>query len=388
MTNYQTLENQFSFEVFPKRELTIVKGQGATLWDSDGKPYIDCTAGVGVANIGHANAKVAAALTEQANRLITCPGVFYNDMRANLLEKLVSLSPGGLDRVFLCNSGTEANEAAIKFARHSTGKSQFVCAMRGFHGRTMGALSATHKHRNQFEPLVPGFSFVPFNNTEKLEAAMNEDTAAVILEIVQGEGGVRVGQRPYFEAARRLCRQYGAMLIVDEIQTGFCRTGTMFACEHFDVQPDIMCLAKGIAGGVPMGAVLCNDTVKADIGMHGTTFGGNPLAAAAALAAIEFMQDNQLAAQAAQKGDYLVNKLTAELPSRVREIRHLGLMIGIELKEKSTPFLIALMDQGILALPAGATVIRLLPPLVISTQQLDEVADKLLVLLADAEQSR
>ena len=388
MTNYQTLETRLSFEVFPKRDITIVKGEGATLWDSDGKPYIDCTAGVGVANIGHANANVAAALTEQANRLITCPGVFYNDVRARLLEKLVALSPEGLNRVFLCNSGTEANEAAIKFARHSTGKSQFVCAMRGFHGRTMGALSATHKHRNQFEPLIPGFSFVPFNNSEKLEAAMNDNTAAVILEIVQGEGGVRVGEQAFFEKAQTLCQKYGAMLIVDEIQTGFCRTGTMFACEQFDVRPDMMSLAKGIAGGVPMGAVLCGDAVKADVGMHGTTFGGNPLAAAAALAAIDFMQDNHLAEQAAKKGAHLVKKLTTDLPARVREVRHLGLMIGIELKEKSKPFLVALMEQGVLALPAGATVIRLLPPLVISTQQLDEVGEKLLCLLAETPHSR
>ena len=202
---------------------------------------------------GHANPKVAAALAEQAGRLITCPGVFYNDVRAKLLDKLVTLTPEGLNRVFLCNSGTEANEAAIKFARHSTGKTQFVCAMRGFHGRTMGALSATHKHRNQFEPLIPGFSFVPFNNIDKLEAALSDDTAAVILEIVQGEGGVRVGEQTYFDAAQALCKQHHALLIIDEIQTGFCRTGAMFACEHFGVSPDMMCLAKAMAGGVPMG---------------------------------------------------------------------------------------------------------------------------------------
>ena len=383
MTNYQELENRLGFEVFPKRDITIVKGEGATLWDSEGRQYIDCTAGVGVASVGHANPKVAAALAEQAGRLITCPGVFYNDVRAKLLDKLVTLTPEGLNRVFLCNSGTEANEAAIKFARHSTGKTQFVCAMRGFHGRTMGALSATHKHRNQFEPLIPGFSFVPFNNIDKLEAALSDDTAAVILEIVQGEGGVRVGEQTYFDAAQALCKQHHALLIIDEIQTGFCRTGAMFACEHFGVSPDMMCLAKAMAGGVPMGAVVCSDAVKADIGMHGTTFGGNPLAAAAALAAIEFMQDNQLARQAADKGDYLVEKLTANLPPRVREVRHLGLMIGLELKEKSKPYILQLMEQGVLALPAGATVIRLLPPLVISEPELDQVADCVLSLLAD-----
>ena len=266
MTTFQELETRRSFEVFPKRDITIVKGKGATLWDSDGNRYLDCTAGVGVASVGHANPKVAGALAEQANRLITCPGVFYNDVRANLLDKLVELSPPGLERVFLCNSGAEANEAALKFARHSTGKSHFVCAMRGFHGRTMGALSATHKHRNQFEPLIPGFSFVPFNNIDKLEAAITDETAAVMLEIVQGEGGIRVGQPAYFAAAQTLCRTHGAMLIIDEIQTGFCRTGAMFACEHFAIQPDMLCLAKAMAGGVPMGAVLCGEAVKAEVG--------------------------------------------------------------------------------------------------------------------------
>ena len=382
MTDYQALEDRHGFEVFPKRDVTIVKGDGARLWDSDGKQYIDCTAGVGVASVGHANPVVAAALAEQASRLITCPGIFYNDTRAKLLEKLAVLSPAGLERGFLCNSGTEANEAAIKFARHSTRRSHFVCAMRGFHGRTMGALSATHKHRNQFEPLIPGFSFVPFNNIGMLEAALSDETAAVILEVVQGEGGIRVGERAYFDAVQRLCRKHGTMLIIDEIQTGFCRTGAMFACEHFDIRPDMMCLAKAMAGGVPLGAVLCADTVKADVGMHGTTFGGNPLAAAAALAAIEFMEDKNLAGQAREKGDYLTGKLRQNLPGRVREVRHLGLMVGLELKEKSKPFILELMERGILALPAGATVIRLLPPLVITRDELAEVASQLLSMLS------
>ena len=383
MTNFQALESQHSFEVFPKRDVTIVKGEGATLWDDKGNRYIDCTAGVGVASVGHANPKVAAALADQASRLITCPGVFFNDVRARLLEKLTTISPLGLDRAFLCNSGTEANEAAIKFARHTTGRSKFVCAMRGFHGRTMGALSATHKHRDQFEPLISGFSFVPFNNIEKLEAALNDETAAIILEVVQGEGGIRVGHHGYFEAAQELCRKHGALLIIDEIQTGFCRTGAMFACEHFAIQPDMMCLAKAMAGGVPMGAVLCSDAVKADVGMHGTTFGGNPLASAAALAAIEFMEENQLAKQAAEKGDYLAGKLSFDLANRVREVRHLGLMFGIELKEKSKSHIVTLMERGLLALPAGATVIRLLPPLVITHEELDQVAELLMSVLSD-----
>ena len=253
--------------------------------------------------------------------------------------------------------------------------------MRGFHGRTLGALSATFKYREAFEPLLPGFSFVPYNNVKKLADAVNDSTAAVILEPVQGEGGIRPGDSEFLKTAEALCEQHGALLIVDEIQTGFCRTGAMFACEHHDLQPDILCLAKAIAGGVPMGAVLTSDKVKSAVGMHGTTFGGNPLAAAAALAAIEFMQSEDLASEAARKGGRFVERINNNLPASVREIRQVGLMIGIELKEKAQPYLLALMDGGILALSAGTTVIRLLPPLVISDEELDKVAGELLKVL-------
>jgi len=376
-------EQQASFDVFPKRELVITHGSGATLWDEQGRAYIDCTSGVGVANIGHANPDVAHAIAQQAKNLITCPGIFYNDTRAKLVSKLASITPDGLNRVFLCNSGTEANEAAIKFARRASGKSEFICAMRGFHGRTMGALSATHKHRDYFNPLIPGFDFVPYNNLEKMEQKITALTAGIILEIVQGEGGVRPGSQAYFDGVQNLCKKHNVLLIVDEIQTGFCRTGKMFACEHFDVRPDILCLAKAMAGGVPIGAVVCADNIPAEIGLHGTTFGGNPIACAAGLAAIRYMEQHELAKEALLKGNYFHKLLNATSSSRVREIRHLGLMIGIELREKAKPFLLKLMEEGVLALPAGATVIRLLPPLTISEQELHQVVDTLHKVLAD-----
>lgn len=370
-------ERTYGFEVFPKRDVTIVAGEGATLWDENGKAYIDCTAGVGVASVGHANPQVASAIGEQSRRLITCPGVFYNDTRARLLEKLVSIAPNGLKRAFLCNSGSESIEAAIKFARHSTGRHNFVCAMRGFHGRTIGALSATHQYRAAFEPLLQGFTFVPFNNIDKLRDAVSDETAAVMLELVQGEGGVRIAHEEYTAAVRDLCDRHGVLLIVDEVQTGFCRTGRMFACEHFQLTPDILCVAKAMAGGIPMGAVLCGDAVEPAVGMHGTTFGGNPLACAAALAAIDFMVERDLADQAIHKGAHFADKFDKSRFGRVRELRHLGLMIGIELKEKAKPYLLELMERGVLALVAGPTVIRLLPPLVISLEQLDVVVDAL-----------
>ena len=375
--NIPSTEQRYAFEVFPKRDLAIVRGEGATLYDESGRAYIDCVAGVGVASVGHSNPDVARAIGEQARTLVTCPGIFYNDARARLLEKLVSVTPPSVSRAFLCNSGTEANEAAIKFAMHATGRRGFVCAMRGFHGRTMGALSATHKHRNAYEPLLGGFSFVPFNNVDKLRAAVGDDTAAVIVEIVQGEGGVRLGDAAFFAAARALCDTHGALLIVDEVQTGFCRTGRFFACEHHGVQPDLLCLAKAMAGGVPMGAVLASDRIRAEVGMHGSTFGGNPLACAASLAAIEVMERDGLAEQARAKGARFAVAFARREPSRVRDFRQIGLMIGIELKEKARPHLEALMARGVLALPAGPTVIRLLPPLVIEDEALDEVATRL-----------
>jgi acetylornithine/LysW-gamma-L-lysine aminotransferase len=381
--SYADIEKQYAFEVYPKRDITLVRGEGATVWDDTGKSYIDCTAGVGVASVGHANPQVARAISEQAETLITCAGIFYNDVRARLLEKLVTIAPAGLNRAFLCNSGTESMEAAIKFARHASGKSEFVCAMRGFHGRTMGALSATFKYRDKFEPLLPGFSFVPFNNIDKLRTAVGDGTAAVVLEPIQGEGGIRPADPEYMSAVQALCAERDVLLIVDEIQTGLCRTGSMFASEQFEITPDILCLAKALGGGVPIGAVLTGDRIVPAVGMHGSTFGGNPLACAAALATIDFMQEHKLDGQAREMGDYFAKQFRANQPSRVRELRQIGLMIGIELKEKATPYLMALMEKGVLALSAGPTVIRLLPPLTISRDEIDSVVSKLLKVLAN-----
>ena len=374
------IERQWALEIFPKRDITLVRGRGAEVWDDEGRRYIDCVAGIGVASVGHANEAVADALAEQARTLVTCPGIFYNDARARLLEKLASIAPGGLTRGFLCNSGAESVEAAIKFARLTTGRAGVVSTMRGFHGRTLGALSATHKkaYREGFGPLVPGFSFVPFNNAEKLRAAVGDETAAVLIEPVQGEGGIRPASAEFLRAAREVCDETGALLVFDEIQTGFCRTGRMFACEHHGVFPDILCLAKAIAGGVPTGAVMANDRVQLPPGKHGTTFGGNPLVCAAALAAIEFMQEERLAERAEALGARFRERFEPRMPGRVRALRQIGLMIGVELRERCRPHINTLAEAGVLTLPAGTTVIRLLPPLVIGEAELDEVVEVLL----------
>lgn len=379
MKNYRELIDNYEVAVYPKRDLVIVKGKDATVWDETGKEFIDCAAGIGVATIGHSNPTVVKAITKQAETLITNACVFYNDTRALFLEKLNEITPDGLNRAFLTNSGTEAMEAAIKFARISTGKTDFITTMRGFHGRTLGSLSGTHKpeYRKPFEPLVPGFSFVPYNNLEKMEIAITKETAGIILEVIQGEGGVNIASQEYIKGVRELCDKHDVLLIIDEIQTGFCRTGKMFAIEHFGVTPDIMTVAKGIAGGFPVGAAICSDKVMIGFGQHGTTFGGNPLASAAGLAAIDFMLKNNLAEEAKKKGDYLINKLNVDELSKVRNIRYKGLMIGIELKEKVQPFLLKLMEEGIIAMPAGKIVLRFLPPAVISYEQLDKVAEVL-----------
>ena len=343
----------------PKREITLVSGRGAVVTDDQGREYIDCVAGHGVALVGHCNPVVVDAISRQAQRLMVCAGAFSNDTRAELLEELVRITPEPLERAFLCNSGTEAVEAALKFARASTGRPGFVCARGGFHGRTIGALSATFepRYRKGLAPLVPGFDFVPFNSIEKLRRAVTDDTAAVVLEPVQGEGGVHVAKRDYLREVRRICDAAGTLLILDEVQTGFCRTGRPFACEHFDVTPDLLCLAKGMAGGFPMGAVLCSDRINVTPGIHGTTYGGNPLACAAALATIRLMRSDHLAERAAQAGEDVLRRLRDLDLGVVREVRGLGLMIGIALKQKVRPYLDRLADRGVLALPAGLSVL-------------------------------
>ncbi len=375
MSNIITLESRHTSGVYPKRPLTIVRGEGARLWDEDGREYIDCVGGQGAANLGHAHPAIVQALNQQASTLISCPEIFYNDRRAEFLAALAAQTPG-LNRAFLCNSGTEAVEAAIKFARISTGRTQIVAAMRGFHGRTFGSLSATweKKYRQGVEPLVPGFRHIPYNNLEALEQAVGDDTAAVLLEPVQGEGGVRPATAEFLRGAQALCRERGALLILDEIQTGYGRTGRFFAHEHFDVQPDLMTLAKSMAGGFPMGACLIGERVGVLPKMsHGSTFGGNPLAAAAALATLQVMESEQLAARAGRLGVTLLAELRSLSSPLIREVRGLGLMVGVELKVRVTPILQSLQDQGILALPAGRTVLRLLPPLVIAESDLEQV---------------
>jgi len=384
MADIFEIESRYTSGVYAKRHVTVVRGEGAVVWDDQGHEYIDCVGGQGTANLGHANAAVAAAIAAQAQRLISCPEIFPNDQRAALMERLTQLT--GMPRVFLCNSGTEAVEAAIKFARVATKRTEIVAAMRGFHGRTFGALSATWNkaYREPFEPLVPGYSHVPYNNLEALSQAVTDKTAAVILEVVQGEGGVYPGSAEYLRGAQQLCRERSALLIIDKVQTGFGRTGKLFAIQHHKLQPDLLCLAKSIAGGLPMGATMIGERVGVLPGhIHGSTFGGNPLACAASLAALSEMERLDLPARAAENGAYFRERLQEINSPLIREVRGLGLLMGVELKKKSAPYIQALGKRGVLALSAGMNVIRFLPPLVITREQLDRVTDTLTRVLAE-----
>ena len=360
------------FAAYPKRDLTFARGFLATLWDTEGNEYIDCGASFGVGNLGHANPEVVAAITAQARELIHVGPPFGTTAKAAFIEKLLSVAPPNLKRVFLSNSGSEAVEAALKFARAATKRTKIVAAMRGFHGRTMGALSATWKKefREGFEPLVPGFEHVPYNDADALTAAVDRDTAAVILECVQGEGGVHVASPEYLPVAREVCDREGALLIVDEVQTCMGRTGRLFGIERWGVEPDMITMAKSLAGGVPIGATLTTTAVEGKFGgSHNSTFGGNALACAAGTAAIEYTVREKLPERADALGTEAIAKLRALDAPNIREVRGLGLMIGIELKEKVSPHLQRLTERGVLAIGGGSNVLRLLPPLVIPEDQ-------------------
>jgi acetylornithine/LysW-gamma-L-lysine aminotransferase len=368
--------------------VAIVRAKGAQLWDAEGREYLDLGASYGVCNVGHCHPRVVAAVRRQADRLLYVSPTAYNDMRAQLQQRLAGLAPGDLDRVLLVNSGTEAVESAIKFARRHTGRPGVVSTMRGFHGRTLGALSLTwnKKYREGFEPLLPGCDFVPYGDLEALKAAVNARTAAVVLEPVQGEGGVHLPPEDYLRGVREVCDDSGALMVADEVQTGLGRTGRMFAVEHGGVVPDLMAIAKSLGSGLPIGAMLARPAV-CDLppGSHGSTFAGSPICCAAALATLDVLEEGRLPEMAGELGARALGSLRPLASSRtaVREVRGLGLMLGIELRGKAGPYLNRMLDRGVFALPAGTTVVRLLPPLTISREQLDRGLEVIKGVLAD-----
>lgn len=387
-------EDDFMGNLFQRFPVTIEKGLGSHVWDINGKEYIDCMGGYGVALVGHRNPRVVKAIEEQLGKIITVHSSLYNKTREQFLENLIKIAPKGLAQVYLNNSGTEAVEAAIKFARKFTGKKGMIAMNGSYHGKSMGALSLTFspKYRKKFEPLVEEVSFSPFGDIESLRSKINENTGFVILEPIQGESGINIPPDGFLQEVRRLCDEKNVLLIFDEIQSGLGRTGRMWASEHWDTTPDIMCLAKGIAGGVPMGATLVRPDILASMskGEHSSTFGGNPLSCAAGTGAIQALTQDGLIENAQKMGKVFREGLESlkEKHPIIREIRGKGLMIGVELRFDVKDILMSGFEKGVLLLYSGRNIIRLLPPLVISQDDITQVLETMDVLFSEEEKRR
>lgn len=373
-----------TYERFP---VVLRKGRGVNVWSSDGKEYLDFVGGIAVNILGHCHPRVVIALQKQAQRLLHVSNLYHNEPQIKLAKLLVEHSFA--DKVFFCNSGAEANEAAIKLARKYAKENmqgtrfEIVTALNSFHGRTLAALTATGQKKFQkgFEPLVPGFRHADFNDISSLEKAITDETCAIMLELIQGEGGVRVATPDYIKAVRELCDSRGLLLILDEVQTGMGRTGRLFAYENFGIQPDVMTLAKGLGGGFPIGAMLATNKISAAFqpGSHASTFGGNPLACAAAIAAIEtLLEDGFILDQCRRMGAYLtagLHELKKEYPGVVTDIRGMGLLVGMELTRECGSIVKACMDRGVFINCTAGNVLRFTPALIVQEKEIDHVLD-------------
>ncbi|CAH2032428.1 acetylornithine transaminase [Trichlorobacter ammonificans] len=389
MTNHQWVErsDRVIMKTYGRYPIVPVRGEGCRLWDADGKEYLDFLAGVAVNNLGHCHPKVVQAIQEQAARLIHCSNYYQIPQQIELAELLCAHSFA--DRVFFCNSGAEANEAAIKLARKysrdTKGAERFeiITATDSFHGRTLATVSATGQEKIQrfFDPLLHGFTHVPFNDVAAIEAAIRPTTCAVMLEPIQGEGGVNVPDAAYLPAVRELCDRHGLLLILDEVQTGIGRTGTLFAHEQFGITPDIMTLAKALAGGAPIGAMLAREEVAAAFvpGTHGSTFGGNPLMTAAAIATLRTILEEGLLNRTEEIGEYLLGELDTlgKNYSFVREVRGIGLMIGMALTIPAGDIVKKGHERGLLLNVTHDTVLRFVPPLVVTKQEINRMIELL-----------
>ncbi|MED4164204.1 acetylornithine transaminase [Halalkalibacterium halodurans] len=376
------------FPTYAKWDVTITSGKGTKLYDNQGNEYLDFVSGIAVCNLGHCHPKVVAAVEEQLHSFWHVSNLFHIPIQENVAALLTEQS--GMDAVFFCNSGAEANEAAIKLARKATGKHEIVTFTQSFHGRTLGTMSATgqDKIKTGFGPMLETFHHVPFNDIAALKQVVNEQTAAIVLEVIQGEGGVNLIDPEFAASVNHVCQEHGILLIVDEIQTGIGRTGTAFAFQQYELTPDIITVAKGLGNGFPVGAMLGKQHLidAFSAGSHGSTFGGNPLAMAAAQAVLtEVFQPNFLQA-VQEKGKQLLSGLNEALSGLeiVKEIRGNGLLVGIELQEEGAPFIKQLREKGLLVLNAGPNVIRLLPPLVVTSEELHEAVTQLKEVLDQA----
>lgn len=370
------------FPTYQRWDLEITHGEGAWVTASDGKRYLDFIAGIAVCNLGHRHPKVLEAVHAQLDQVWHVSNLFQNSLQEEVAERLVQHSSG--DRVFFCNSGAEANEAAIKLARKATGKWKIITFEQSFHGRTFATMAATGQDKVKvgYGPMLPTFVYVPYNDVEQLQQAMDQETAAIMLEVIQGEGGVNPGDPSFIQAAEQLCREYGALLIVDEVQTGIGRTGKPFAYQHYGISPDIISVAKGLGNGFPVGAVIGKEQLLEDFGpgSHGSTFGGNPLAMAAANATLQVIFEESFLQDVVVKGEYLKKQLEARLAGLpgLQEIRGQGLILGIETSFEVAPLLAIMREKQLLTLGAGPHVIRLLPPIIVSKEEIDEAVDRIM----------
>jgi acetylornithine/N-succinyldiaminopimelate aminotransferase len=384
MTDWQELEKKYYMQVFERTPLTIVRGKGPYVWDDEGREYLDFVGGWAVTTLGHCHPALTKALTEQASRLIQTSNQYYTVPQLQLAQLLVENSC--LDRVFFGNSGAEANEGAVKLARRYgqlklKGAYEVISTLSSFHGRTLAMVAATGqpKFQQPYPPLPTGFVNVPFNDVEAIKAATTERTCAVMLEPIQGEGGVNLPDEGYLMAIRKWCDQRGILLILDEIQTGVGRTGTLFAYEQYGIEPDIMTLAKGLAGGVPIGAILAKE--KASVfapGEHGSTFGGNPLACAAGYATVKFVIDNNIASRVKEVGGYLIGRLEKMKPKypAITDVRGRGLLVALEFKDEIAQSLVdACLERGLLVNKLKPNALRFMPPLIIGKKEVDEALD-------------
>ena len=387
-------EDQYLGNLYQRFPVTIEKGLGAHVWDTSNKEYIDCMGGYGVALVGHRNERVVNAIKSQIDKIITVHSSLYSKTREEFLETLFKVAPKGLTQAHLNNSGAEAIEAAMKFARKFTGKKGMVAMNGSYHGKSMGALSLTFnpKYRKSFQPLVDKVTFSPFGNIESLREKIDDDTAFVILEPIQGESGIHVAPDGFLQDVRKLCDDNEILLIFDEIQAGLGRTGRMWASEHWDTAPDILCIAKGIAGGVPMGVTMVRPDILDCInkGEHSSTFGGNPLSCAAGTATLQALTQDGLIDNAEKMGELFRDGLERlkEKHTIIREIRGKGLMIGIELKFEVKDILMEGIEKNLLLLYSGRNILRLLPPLVISEEDVTSSLEILDELLTNEESRR
>jgi acetylornithine/LysW-gamma-L-lysine aminotransferase len=387
-------EDNYLGNLYQRFPINIAKGKGAIVWDVSGNEYIDCMGGYGVALIGHCNDRVVNAIKNQSEKLITCHMSLYNNVRLEFLEKISKILPKKLSKIFFSNSGAESTEAALKFSRKFTGKSGIIAMSGGYHGKTFGALSVTHneKYRKSFQPLLEGVKFVPYSNPSKIEESLDNSIGTVIIEPIQGETGIIVPSDGVLQQIRKICDQNNLVLIFDEIQTGLGRTGKMWAGEHWSTTPDIMCLAKGIAGGLPMGLTLCKpeilDAMK--VGEHSSTFAGNPLSCSAGIATIESIIEENLVENAAKVGNIFKNGLfqLKENHRIVRDVRGLGLMLALESRFDIKDVLFDGIKEGLLMLYSGRNIIRLLPPLVLDEGKVAKTLSIMDKLLTKEEERR